>query len=621
MKRKTSPVPTRIWTFGCLPPVEGVELATKLLALSHEYYNTLAALENESRASYRDARQKLLPASYAEIEARHMELQAALTEARTDVKEHRRRATAATKLKGGLRPARAVPPELTARIAKLSGEDKPLRERLRAMREKMKTNSRLRAISKRLEEERKTKRKAIRAGFVERGLFWGDYLLAEKALEGAVQRSKGDIRTKRGTGIEGRVGVQIQPGVALKTGDFIAGGPHTSLMLEPASGGKWPLPKTQWDTRSGRRSAYATVCVRGGSTENRKPVWVKFPVLLHRALPEGFIKWAWINVYKVGTRTKYELQLAIESREFSRLPCGKGSVAVWLGWQQQERVKHGTAGFPLRVGFAVDEHGKTMSCDMTPPMVEAIRYADVLREVGDKMFNLAKDVLAGELRRDVKVPAWVYEETSTVAQWRSSARLARVAFRLTSETFTEDQISSLWSTWKQERQAKGEDLFSDDPKKAWPDIQDWGRAHGVRGPAKLLALYLEWWRRKNRHLYQWECDQRVKSIGHRDEEFRKFAAVLARTYETIIVRELDFAKVARLAQPEAEQVMAKKVRSNRQLAAPGKLRSCIVSAAGKARVKEVAYRATSNDQTSDTDTSEAIAKALLDIYYGTIAAA
>jgi len=638
MKNKTSAVPSRIWTFGCLGPVEGAELVSQQLRLSHEYYNALTVIENERRAAYREARRNFAP-SYEKVESREAEVATSLREARVALLEFRRQATARVKAeskKSGLKfkPVRVANPEMEATIKTLDDEVKELRAKLKVMREKFKTNKKFNRIVVRLNEASNERHKEVRAKFVEAGLFWGPYLLVDKAIEGAAERSKSDIQARRGSGIEGRVGVQLQARGSgedrhfLSTTDFMSGKEHSFLKLEAPVAGTdtpWPLPSTQWDTRSGRRSAYATVCLRAGSTENRKPIWIKFPVLIHRKPPEGVIKWAWIKVKKIGTQTTYELQLSIESRAFAQPPKGKGAVAVWMGWRQMSHPKPGNKGFGIRVGYAVDDNGNTMTCDMTDTMVDHIRYADTLREIGDLVFNTARDVLTRELRTDVEVPAWVRTEAATVAHWRSHAKLARLAGRLTYELFKPEQIEALWSEWKRERLAKGLDLFSQDYETHEAVIRDWGRSHGLTKPVESLALYLEWWRRKNRHLYQWECDQRVKSHGWRDETFRIFASKLAKTYETIIVRDMSFAKIARREAPESDTVIPERVRANRQLAAPGKLRSSIVSAVGESRVIELTYRADkpSDDNATQSDVVEpaTIAKAMLDLYFESFGAA
>jgi hypothetical protein len=63
MKRKTSQTPTRIITYGCLPPIEGAERLHDQLFHAHRYQQDLTAVELRARAEYRDARCKVAKAA------------------------------------------------------------------------------------------------------------------------------------------------------------------------------------------------------------------------------------------------------------------------------------------------------------------------------------------------------------------------------------------------------------------------------------------------------------------------------------------------------------------------------------------------------------------------------
>src|SRR5690242_6800937 len=67
-KRKTSDVPTRVLTFGCLPPDVGRAEFDEQLILAHRYRNKLIEIERARRAKFRDIRAKWAP-GLAELEA------------------------------------------------------------------------------------------------------------------------------------------------------------------------------------------------------------------------------------------------------------------------------------------------------------------------------------------------------------------------------------------------------------------------------------------------------------------------------------------------------------------------------------------------------------------------
>ena len=68
----------------------------------------------------------------------------------------------------------------------------------------------------------------------------------------------------------------------------------------------------------------------------------------------------------------------------------------------------------------------------------------------------------------------------------------------------------------------------------------------------MLATYLEIWRQKNRHLWEWEAAQREKTIAHRNELFRVWSRRLADRYSEIRVEEFDLRDMAKTPEPTEE---------------------------------------------------------------------
>ena len=611
--RKTSTVPTRIWSFGALAPTEGSDHVNQQLKLGFDYYNKRVEIENEGREEYRAARRKAFPA-YEALEAKKAELDKQIEENEDAIRECRRKAAA----ENPSHIIRLNPKELQATSKRLKSERKVVSEKLKTEREKINTNKSFNASIKagrdaRYEEFKRHRRE-------DSGCYTEIYKLVDEAFKPA-KKSATDPKPKRGSGIEGRIGVQINSGnCPLSTEEFLSGSAHTFLRLEPTKAGEAIFAPTQWDTRSGRRAARATVCLRVGS-DGRKPIWAKFPVLIHRKLPEGQIRWAWVNVYKVGTRLKYELQLVIESKTFAELPKGRGVVAVSIGWSTQ-------ADGGIVVGEGMDDQGNKIVCEipgeskpsksMPRGAVNAIRFPDLLQNHADHHFNAARDVLARELKAGVKVPTWLSEEAQTLPHWRSASRLARIAGRWTAEMFPErERVENLWGEWKMVCLAEKVDLFAEEDEVAEDAIRSWFAERGLT-PTETLCLYLEWWRRKNKHLYQWACDQRERARAHRDEIFKIFASKLAKTYETIVLRDINWANIARKSTPEANREVPQGVRTARQIAAPGTLEAAIVSAVGKTRIEFVTYQSDTkidpDAETSDEKTGS-VAHALLDLYF------
>ena len=82
---------------------------------------------------------------------------------------------------------------------------------------------------------------------------------------------------------------------------------------------------------------------------------------------------------------------------------------------------------------------------------------------------------------------------------------------------------------------------------------------------------LEAWRKKDKHLYEWERNQLRKALAWRENLYRNLAATLSRRYKTVIVEDANWRELAErpdVGEPAANPVAAR----NRTIAAPGLLR-------------------------------------------------
>lgn len=388
--RKTSTVPTRIITYGCLAPTEGADILHEQLFLAHRYQQDLVSDELAARAVYREARSAL--PDVAQLETECDRLTAELDTLRDTIKSLRADARARVRCVG-----------LTAQAKALAAERKVVAQRLREARAEAKPV--LAEVSRGIAERKGIFRKARRA---QCGVYWGTYLMREGAVDQAA-KAKDDPRHRR-YDRTGKVGVQLQHGITLAE---LHGCEDTRLQLAP-------LPPGQWDTRSGRRRAYTTVRIRVGS-EGRAPIWATLPVVMHRPLPkDARIMWAWILVRRIGTDTTYQLQLAVESEEYHARGRGDGWVAVDFGW------KSDPGG--IAVALAVDEQGGQSPLVLPEIVRQRIEHAESLRAIADRNFNAAKATLVAWLAEH-GAPEWMADEARWIHAWRSSRRLATLVAR------------------------------------------------------------------------------------------------------------------------------------------------------------------------------------------------
>ena len=134
----------------------------------------------------------------------------------------------------------------------------------------------------------------------------------------------------------------------------------------------------------------------------------------------------------------------------------------------------------MRVAYAVDDEGRAEELSLPAELLSRERKAADLQSIRDQRFELARATLVRWLAV-ADVPDWLREETATLAQWRSAARLAALALR-------------------------------------WADAR-------FSGDAEVFDA-LEAWRKKDRHLFDWQAHAKLSFQRGRREIYRRFAARL-----------------------------------------------------------------------------------------------
>ncbi len=527
MKRKTSDNPTHIYVFGCQLPHESRELIREHLRRGREYYNDCIEIEQIRRKKYREVRDRIAADVLAPLEKKVEDLGAEVDSARAELKSLRKATRQHTKH-----------PDLEAKIKALKATKKEARGELKATRKSISKIPELVVEAAVIDAEAQDSSKAA---YHKSTTNWGTKLLVGKDVE-AARRSSTDPETKRLIPI-GRVGVQIQKrqGVLLTT-EALFQGEDQFIQLDP-------LPPNQWDTRSGRRHAYTKGRVRLGSDASKRPIWIDFDVLIHRPLPKGLVKWAWIQVTRVGSKFKYALQLAVESSIFKMGATGKGTAALDVGWKI---ISEGPHAGGIQVGLVLDSFGAQRSLVLPVEVAQGLRFADSLRGISDKLFDETRDALRDWMHKNpADVPDWMQQRTETIHAWRGHWRLARVAYDWAHGVIDSSRLESIWKDWKRARLAHRAEVSSteSDLFASFAEIRAWLSTYGLTEPEKV-AVYLEWWRRKDHHLYQWECQQRRRAQERRQDCYGNWAAELSHTYATILLEKNDFRKASRNAAPE-----------------------------------------------------------------------
>jgi len=436
----------------------------------------------------------------------------ALEMAAKEADEAIERAVRALKAAKAANRTRSVPPDLRAALtaARVAKRDAValLREARRVQRE----DAGVVATREAIDATAAALRRNARAHC---GVYWGTYLLVEAEDDAARKQpmydgaTPNDPRFPRWTG-EGTIGVQIQKG---EDAASLVDGEDTRMQIVP-------VPRTG-RTEGRRPKQFAVLRMRVGS-QGRAPVWASFPAILHRPMPVGsIVKKAAVHLRKIGPREEWyaTITLDVSACEPARTlgPCG--AVAVDVGW----RVR---ASDTIRVACWVGEDGGSGEIALDDRTVSGLRLPESLRSQRDRNFDDARAALRAWLDARTDVPAWLTEATRHLAWWRAPGKLAALAIRWRAARWADD--------------AEGYDA-------------------------------LERWRYHDRHLWQWESDQREGALRHRREQYRVVAARLGHRYGHLVIEKFDKRVFARLPAPESPETINETARSNRHLVAVSEL--------------------------------------------------
>lgn len=348
----------------------------------------------------------------------------------------------------------------------------------------------------------------------ESGLYWCNYEAVLVAWQLA-RKKPGELRFHAARNEPGKVSVRYQTGLPVAD----AFGDDTRMQVEPVAPEAWTSP-----VRSERRKLARTVLRLRVASDNRKPVWLVLPMVMHRPLPaDGLIRECSVLRERVGFSWRWKAVLIVETPERTPQPTGSGRASIDLGWR---RRPHG-----LRVCAWRDDSGRSGDLVLPPGWLAEMAKTENLRSIRDDHLNATRAALLAWLIETPSAPEWIGQERARFKSWRSQSSMMRLV--------------RLW----RERRFPGDDIG--------------------------LAM-LEEWRRRDVHLYSYEANLRDQLIRQRREIYRLFAADLARRYREVVLEDFDLRPVVMLAKHAKEMHAA--ARHQRVWAAPSVLRLAVVNA-------------------------------------------
>lgn len=378
--------------------------------------------------------------------------------------------------------------------------------------------------------------------------FWGSYLLVEASADQARKMllyaddglTPADPRFKSWRGI-GQLGVQIQKEVS--TADAFAGR-HTFVQVTGAE-------KSKGNPRG------TVLRIRVGSANDRTPVWAEWPIVLHRAIPDG-ATWKKVTVTSrqegpPGNKPKWSCEITLDlpgehPHELAVAHTGlSGTIAVEVAWDKP--------GDHLAVAYWQDDRGERSTVIMPQTMYRGVReIPDGIRSVRDQLLNNFRPQFQATLQ------AWQSRQgtgtvhpvlaraVATCLLWKSPGRF--------------HELARSWRT-------------------------PWHTHSGQEGIPEPYAL-LRAWELRDIHLWQYESGARGGALRRRLDWYRNLAATWSRQYQTVILDDRDLTREARWG--EASDL--------RFTACPFELRQCLRHAFGT-YVFEHTYKQTEREKEED----------------------
>ncbi|MDX9804091.1 MAG: zinc ribbon domain-containing protein [Dehalococcoidales bacterium] len=335
-----------------------------------------------------------------------------------------------------------------------------------------------------LEKQEYEEHKAI---YKESGLYWGNYLDVTNAWQVAKKRP-GKLRFHSSRD-GGKVHVQWPKG--MKVADAFD---HTSnvLRLNPIAPEAYHDPQ-----RCVRRKAqHSVVSIRIASTEDKKPVWLTLPCVLHRPLPEnGLIRSADVLRERVATHWRWKLIIVVETQPDAVTVTKSeksGAIAIDIGWRKRPDG--------LRVCYWSDTFGRQGELLLSNYFLTGLGKVDSIKSKRDLDFNEARDLLVAWKKKAGSLPEWFSDRTKTLSQWKATAKLASLAI-----------------FWRNNRFEGDDDIFQ----------------------------VIEKWRWHDKHHYEYQVNLNDRLIRQRREQYRIFAAQIAEKYDTVVLENFDLREVTR----------------------------------------------------------------------------
>lgn len=377
-------LPGKNYNYGAKTAIENWEAAREQFRKAHQYRNKLVELELARRRQTEELIKQLVP-ELSELTGKIDELTKIIDKQRAELKAKRQQSR-----------KRVQDPEAVECLKQLKESRKPLYARLKELRKETFARQDIKDALQEVEKQHRATHKQARKDC---GVFWGTYLVVEKAAGAFRRGAPPQFRPWRG---EGQLAVQIQKGM---TFEKLTACNDQRLRLDLTS-----RPE---------RPTWAHLYLRVGSDEKRDPIFAVFPIKLHRQPPaDALIKWVFVNRrIRAGQETiTVTFSLARAAGWLNPDAATTGAVGIDIGWR---KVPEG-----LRVAYWVDHAGQEGSLVLPQSRLEMLSKSEAIRSQRRLNFNDVMGFLLEAKQDGTPKPAWWTEGTKSVHLWKSFRALA-----------------------------------------------------------------------------------------------------------------------------------------------------------------------------------------------------
>ena len=389
---------------------------------------------------------------------------------------------------------------------------------------------RVRHLLRELNELTERSNQARREARGECGMYWGTYLLVEKAAD-AFCADMGTPQDRRYAG-EGAVGVQLQKGIPIEDA-FACTDSRLRLQHDPQPhiserDAKWahvpkPTPGSKKNTRRIREDYL--VYMRIGSHADRSPKWAVLRVWLEpeRLPPGSRITYASLHREILAGRERWSLllQTALPVKPPQATP--EKACGIDVGY----RVKEDGS---MRVAVAAGSDGEITELSLDAGYVREYSKVFEMQARRDEMYNEVRAKLRAFAEESAAnrllLPQAILEAIPQLDDWYTPGRLAGL-------------------------------------------IRQWGRARGSTPVNELegaLFAAMKHWQEREFHLWQYQENLRDQLQANRKDRYRVFARRMRERYGELVVESLDLNELHDVKRPEEERKLPKAIRSAARLA-------------------------------------------------------